>query len=235
MKKLLVDGNNIAQAAFYINFQNLENESGRLVEASVSLFNTMLFNFSHLFKTRNLYIAWDGKQGKDWRREILPEYKAKRNPPLPVLLESIQACRDSNLYRNITVDFAEGDDVIYALSHILDGDKTIVSADKDFIQIVQEGFADNLYNFLKKEFRSIPELDSITEKSIVGDSSDNLIGIKGIGPAKMKKLLESGMAGLTPEQMETFRKHTIVIGLKNNPHKEKIYDKVLDILGKTGV
>ena len=47
--------------------------------------------------------------------------------------------------------------------------KIIISADKDFLQVIQEGLASKLFNQISKQYREIPEISSIIEKSICGD------------------------------------------------------------------
>ena len=58
----------------------------------------------------------------------------------------------------------KADDIIYALCRYLKGKIIIVSSDKDFIQVVQEGLAAAVYNNMTKSYREIPEIDSVIEK-----------------------------------------------------------------------
>lgn len=97
----------------------------------------------------------------------------------------------------ISEDKVEADDVIAYIAQQNDkqGRKsTIVSSDKDFLQIVTENT--NVYSPIKKKFYDpfmvkqevgmLPE-NYLIAKSLLGDNSDNLTGVKGLGPKTMIK------------------------------------------------
>jgi 5'-3' exonuclease len=222
--KLIIDGNNLICAAYFVT-KDMPDE--KRIKGTVSLFYTMMEKLRKDFKVKKLYIAWDGKDGTKWRKEILPEYKATRTnkPQLRKCIKRAQKKWIDDKWIHITKLDAEADDLIYALCRLLKGKIIIVSSDKDFIQIIQEGLAEKLYNHLTKSFRKIPDIDSIIDKSICGDSSDNLKGIPGCGPAFVKKFVE-GKFRLNETDTEIFNKHKKVIGLKNNPYKDELLDFV---------
>ena len=219
--KLIVDGNNLVCSAYFV-----QQESENVVQNVVSLFKVMIEKLKRDFSTEDVYIAWDGRGGTAWRKEILPEYKATRvKEGKDELFASINSCHDILEHNNFHFDDFEGDDTIYALCRALDGEKIIISADKDFLQIVQEGLADKLFNQIQKKYREIPEICSIVEKAICGDSSDNLAGVKNRGPAFLKKFVKREVR-LTEAEQEVYEKHKLVIGLKNNPHKNELLELV---------
>jgi len=242
-KNLIVDGSNAAAASFFVirkDYPNdkdileaeLEIDSKELIEKVVNNFNTMIAGMENTFQTDNVYIAWEGKDGTKWRKEILPEYKANRGEKPLFMIDCLNACRTQNLYPNFSINNAEGDDTVYALCKYFHekGDENIIcSSDKDFLQVAQEGYC-TLYNFIKREFRELPVHNSISEKALTGDSSDNLKGLPKIGPVKAKKLLDNNLKDLTREQVEIYDKHCQVIGLKNNPYCEAIYNDVKSLL-----
>lgn len=235
MKNLLIDGTNAVMACYFVN----RKDFGEVVEDEetflANVHNTFIMMMSNLetqFSTNNVYIAWEGPNGTKWRKEILPEYKANRGEKDPLIISALQKCKSENSYPNLTIENAEGDDIIYALCrHFKEkGDENIIcSTDKDFIQAAQEGLC-TVYNFTKKEFRPIPEYNSICEKALTGDTSDNLKGIPGIGPVKAQKLLKENLKGLTSEQITIYNNHVKVVGLKNNPFKEQILRDVKGVL-----
>lgn len=226
--KLIIDGNNIANATWFVLTRDgIQDDT---VEKSIELFEKQIKTFERTFDTNDIYIAWDHRFGSSWRKEIIKEYKANRIQQEPLKHEVLRQCRITNPYKNFQVEYAEGDDVIYALCRHLQGEKYIISTDKDFIQVVQEGLADKLYNHIQKKFREIPEVDSILEKCLTGDSSDNIPGIKGIGPVRAEKIIKNSMQGLTNQQLEDIEKYKLIIGLKYNPKKDFILEKVIDIL-----
>lgn len=85
--------------------------------------------------------------------------------------------------------------------------------------------ASKLFNQISKQYREIPEISSIIEKSICGDSADNLLGVRGKGIAFVKKFVKR-QAFLNEQEKEVFEKHKLVIGLKNNPYKNELLELV---------
>jgi DNA polymerase-1 len=225
---LVIDGNNVVNAAYYAFFKSDEPSKDKLPEVYL-LFKKMLTNLSNKFSTNKIYIAWDGPRGSHWRKNLVQEYKATRSEKNSLLLEAISLCKE-NSYQNFCIPYSEGDDTINALVQLLKGENIIVSSDKDFIQCVQRGDASKLYNFIQKSFREIPTHDIILEKAVVGDSSDNIKGLYGIGPKKFIKLLENNFNGLTEEQLKTIQNNCTIIDLNKNPNLEEIKKRIIDIL-----
>lgn len=120
----------------------------------------------------------------NFRYTINPEYKANRKDKAkPVHL---QACRDFLIreYNAIVTDGYEADD---ALGFSQTEDSVIFSIDKDLLMV-----PGNHYNFVRNEYTEVSELDglkSFYRSMLVGDTSDNVFGIKGIGPVKAAKLI----------------------------------------------
>ena len=89
----------------------------------------------------------------------------------------------------------ECDDTIATMSalHARKGDSvTIISSDSDFIQLLNafEGSV-QIYNPVKKSFVSKPDYDYVTWKSLRGDPTDNISGIRGIGDKTAEKLCKN--------------------------------------------
>lgn len=226
--KVIVDGNNLICSAYFVT-KDMPDKTR--IKGTVSLFYTMMEKLRKDFNVKKLYIAWDGKDGTNWRKEILPEYKANRtnNPQLRKCIRRAQKKWVDDKWIHITKLDAEADDIIYALCKLLKGKIVIVSSDKDFIQVVQEGLAFGVYNNVTKTYRDILEIDSVVEKSICGDSSDNLKGVPHCGPAFVRKYI-NGNFNFTNEDAEIFSKHLKVIGLRYNPHKEELLKWCKDYL-----
>lgn len=223
--KLIIDGNNLINAAYFV----ISDES-KPVDAIVGLFSTMMKKLKRDFNTEELYIAWDGHTGTKWRKEILPEYKSTRTKEGKdnLYLALTEVLKTD--FKHFWVTDMEADDVIYCLSSLLDGVKVIVSGDHDFIQIVQEGKARGVFRSVQKDYMKIPTWDSVLEKSVCGDSSDALKGLKGVGPKGFQKLLENNFSTLTDEQREIFEKHKLIIGLKNNPLLQRNLEIIKNML-----
>lgn len=89
----------------------------------------------------------------------------------------------------------EGDDMVYyAVKNIIprDCDVTIISSDTDYIQILSELENVKLWTPVKQHYREATDYDYVSWKSMVGDSADNIKGVKGIGKVRAEKILKSG-------------------------------------------
>lgn len=129
----------------------------------------------------------------NFRRTLDPSYKANRPVERPVHWESV---RDYLVrqHRAILVEGCEADDYLGIYQDKL-GDSTVIcSIDKDMLQI--SGLH---YNFVKKTFTQVSDEEGrkhLYIQSLVGDRSDNIFGVHGIGPVKANKALD----GLTTEE-----------------------------------
>lgn len=113
----------------------------------------------------------------------------------------------------------ECDDTIATISaiHARKNDNvTIISSDTDFIQLLNI-FEENLqiYNPVKKKFISKPDFDYVTWKSLRGDPTDNILGIKGIGDKTAEKLCKN------PDML---------IELLKDEEKRKIFENNINLI-----
>jgi 5'-3' exonuclease len=119
----------------------------------------------------------------NFRKRLDPTYKANRTQERP---KHWQACRDylAKKYKAIVVDNYEADD---ALGWSQTEHTTICSIDKDLLMIPGKH-----YNWVRKEWTTVTE-DSANQtfyrQLLIGDVSDNVFGMKGIGPKKAEKAL----------------------------------------------
>ena len=152
--------------------------------------------------TDYLVFALDAK-GRTFRNDLFEEYKAHREAPpedlikqLPVAIEWI----DKMGFANLSKEGFEADDVITTVTKFAKekGIKVrIVSHDKDLYQMIEDGKVE-MYDSVKKKvideqgcidkFEVHPR-DFINFQAILGDSSDNIPGIKGIGQKGASKLI----------------------------------------------
>ena len=128
----------------------------------------------------------------NFRHDMCPTYKGTRKPLEDHIKEALNYGHQYMVdkYNAVMADNMEADDLvaIWAAERRSDaGDYTVVGIDKDLLQI--PGWH---YNFVKKESQFIDE-DTANLKlmlqCLTGDSSDNIPGIKGIGPKKADKIL----------------------------------------------
>lgn len=127
----------------------------------------------------------------NFRKEIYPEYKANRKDV--VKPAHLADCRQflCSEWDAVICDGYEADDALgmhQNKSPVEDDLETIIcSIDKDLLMI-----PGNHYNFVKKEFCSVDELEglrSLYRSALVGDKTDNIHGVRGIGKVKAAKLI----------------------------------------------
>ncbi|MDQ7983217.1 MAG: DNA polymerase I [Spiroplasma sp.] len=207
-KALIIDGNNLIYKAYYATaYQgaNLHSFSGVPTNALYA-FIRMINKFITANHYDAIFVAFDA--GKTtFRNEVYQGYKATRKGTPNELLVQIDLVKQ---FLNLAeIPWAqepnyEADDLIGTISknpdaknyhiHIISSDKDLYQLLDDNIEILlpQKGLSD-LKTFnqdgLKQEYtlepKQIPDY-----KGLIGDSSDNLPGIKGIGPKTAEKLLE---------------------------------------------
>lgn len=152
--------------------------------------------------TDYIVFALDSK-GKTFRNDIYPDYKANRPAPpedlvkqLPVAIDWIREMG----FANISKDGYEADDVIATLTEFAkkEGLKVrIVSHDKDLYQMIDDEKVVMYDSIKKKEITEqecidkfgVKPKDFINFQAILGDSSDNVPGVKGIGQKGASKLI----------------------------------------------
>lgn len=200
MKKLyLVDASNMFFRAFFA-LPPLTNDQGMQTNALYG-FLAMTIKLIREVKPDYLVYCFDQKE-PSFREEIYPEYKAHREEMPDALIPQIPYLKkltDLLGIHHVEKKGFEADDVIGTLAlkarehHI---QAVIVSGDKDFAQLVQPGV--ELYDTMK-DVRT--DVDGVREKygirpdqmvdylAIVGDTSDNIPGVFGIGPKGAQKLL----------------------------------------------
>ena len=149
-------------------------------------------------------VTWDRKE-KTFRHESYAEYKANRSETPPDLLVQIPIIKEL-LERSEIPSFSlagyEGDDVIGTIAKRFsrDGDVFIVSADKDFMQLVNDNIklfslkAGDDYEIMGREhvidYFGVPPEQVCEVLAITGDKVDNVPGVKGIGDKGAAKLIQ---------------------------------------------
>jgi len=193
MKKLLaVDGNSLINRAFY-GVKPLTTRDGRNTNAIFGFINMLK---SHLDSVNPDYavVAFDMRK-PTFRHEKYDFYKATRKGMPEELAEQFDSAKAAarNLgFHEITCEGFEADDILGTLSTLGNDDIQvyILTGDRDSYQLVNEHV--NVLYLSTKETLTIDEsavmekygvkpLDLIEVKALMGDSSDNIPGVKGIG------------------------------------------------------
>ena len=148
--------------------------------------------------------------GGNSRKEESDTYKANRKPLDPDFLIENRILKEEALYamgiEAIGLRGYEADDILYTMSHVAQfgtekfDEVIIATVDQDLLQCVTERCAVLLWNSVKKQqMMWVPEVmekwgcepaDIRLVKALSGDSSDNIKGVKGIGPKTAVKLLK---------------------------------------------
>jgi DNA polymerase-1 len=84
----------------------------------------------------------------------------------------------------------ECDDILAYLATTTDGDNVIISSDTDFIQALDISDKVKLWNPVSQQFRERLDVDYTKYKAMVGDKTDNIPGVKGIGKVGAIKILK---------------------------------------------
>ncbi|AWB44086.1 DNA polymerase I [Paenibacillus sp. CAA11] len=202
-KLILIDGNSIIYRAFFA-MPPLTNSSGQHTNA-VYGFANMLLRLLQEEKPSHLLVAFDaGKQ--TFRHEGYKEYKGGREKTPPELSEQFPLLRellDSFGISHYELEGYEADDIIGAVSKRADEEGRqvlVVTGDKDMLQLVSDNVKVALtrkgvtevepYGFPEIEERYGLKPEQITDlKGLMGDTSDNIPGVPGIGEKTALKLL----------------------------------------------
>ncbi|KXH87207.1 DNA polymerase I [Sporosarcina sp. HYO08] len=203
-KIVLLDGNSLAYRAFFA-LPLLTNDSGIHTNA-VYGFTMMLQNILADEKPTHILVAWDA--GKTtFRHKTFGEYKGGRQKTPPELSEQFPYLRKLLEAYNIPqyeLDQYEADDIIGTLSQAGDGEEmevVVISGDKDLTQLASEhttvyitrkGITD-IEKFTPDhvfEKYGIQPHQIIDMKGLMGDPSDNIPGVPGVGEKTALKLLK---------------------------------------------
>ena len=165
-------------------------------------FMNFISNLGRDYKTDYILFSVDSK-GKSFRNTIYPEYKANRpeapedlKTQLPIAIELIKEMG----FKSIEMDGYESDDIIASIANIAkkNGIKVIiVSHDKDMYQLIDDDkvviFEPRKKLFINEEeaFKKfgVHPKDFINFQALLGDSSDNIPGVKGVGVKTAAKLI----------------------------------------------
>jgi len=210
---LMIDGLNL----FFRNFAmlNMVNPDGVHIGGLGGFFRSLGALIRQIQPTQ-VYVVFDGAGSSNNRKNLLPEYKSGRNlqritnwdafddlededdAKIDQIVRIIQYLKSLPV-KTVSLDKVEADDIIAYLGSVIPQtpkDKVfIVSSDKDFLQLINENVI--VYRPMEKEyytestviekFKMSPN-NFILYKTLMGDNSDKVAGVKGLGPKKLYKL-----------------------------------------------
>ena len=203
---VIIDGKSIFYRGYYA-MPGLTTSKG-LASGGVYGFVVLALNVIKKLKPDYVCVAWDkSKTNIRRRRELYPEYKAQRRAApasfyeqIPVLFELLEAF-NWPLYE---LDDYEADDIMATLAKQAQAqglETVLVSSDLDLLQaidknvhffVLKQGLR-HIVQFDEAEFKNKYELDVEQFrdlKALMGDSSDNVPGVAGVGLKKATELLK---------------------------------------------
>ncbi len=202
MKLLAIDGNSIMNRAYY-GIKILTNSKGFFTNAITGFMNIFLKEMD-IVKPDSVVVAFDLK-APTFRHKAVKSYKANRKgmpnelaQQMPVIKEILVALG----VKVVEIEGFEADDVLGTISKISKDNNSecfVLTGDRDSLQLVNDTVTVRLattketviYNPEKiNEVYGINPLDLIEVKALMGDSSDNISGVAGIGEKTALKLVK---------------------------------------------
>jgi len=201
-KFVIIDGNNLMFRAFYA-LPQMANFDGE-ISNGVFGFTNMLVKIIKELEPKYIAVTFDVAK-KNFRHNTFAEYKGTRKPTPTELISQFPIVKELLNKMNITIVEKEGleaDDLMGCLSRMFDTRNIIVSADRDAFQLINDnteimfpkkGITETitLNNSNLKDFYGVMPDQVIDLKSLMGDSSDNIPGVGGIGEKKALQLIET--------------------------------------------
>ena len=242
---LLIDGLNL----FFRNFAMMKmvNQDGAHIGGLGGFLRSLNYLVNQLQPT-SVYVVFDGAGSSMNRKNLLPEYKSGRNLVRITnwdIFDSLEEEHDSKVnqtvrlvhylkclpVKTVSINKVEADDIIAYLSDILStkhGSKVfIVSNDRDFVQLVNDKIT--VYRPAEKEFYTKEMIKNqfgvlaenfILYKTLLGDQSDKVEGVKGLG--------QKGIAKKFPELLERPLSFDDLMDIAESKLKEHVvYARVL--------
>tara|TARA_R110001632_G_scaffold5927_2_gene24024 strand:+ start:130 stop:1158 length:1029 start_codon:yes stop_codon:yes gene_type:complete len=257
---LMIDGLNL----FFRNFAilNMVNPDGVHIGGLGGFFRSLGAMIRQMQPTQ-VYVVFDGAGSSNNRKNLLPEYKSGRDlqritnwdafddkddeddAKIDQMVRIIQYLKTLPV-KVVTLDKVEADDIIAYLSEVTPTKKEdkvfIVSSDKDFLQLINENVI--VYRPMEKEYYTTDTMEEkfkmspnnfILYKTLMGDNSDKVKGIKGLGPKKLYKLFpELTERDLTLDDIyqiseEKFKENVIYARIVQNWSSIETNHKIMDL------
>lgn len=206
-KLLLIDGNSIMNRGFY-GLPDLTNSQGLHTNAILGFLNIFFKVYEEEHPT-HICVAFDLK-APTFRHKMYDGYKGTRKPMADELREQFPVIKDVLSAMHIHISEMEGyeaDDILGTLSRMGEKegyDVTVLSGDRDLLQLATDkvqiripktkAHATVIENYFAadvKETYGVTPVEFIEMKGLMGDTSDNIPGVPGIGEKTAGKIIAS--------------------------------------------
>ena len=207
MKLMVIDGNSIVNRAFYGVSQNLSTREGLPTNAVFGFLN-ILFKLLDEEQPDGLAVAFD-MRAPTFRHLAYEGYKAQRKgmpEELAVQMPVLKEVLDAMNIRRYELEGWEADDLLGTMARInggQGGDTVIVTGDKDSLQLIDGHTTVKLVStrmgqtttraMTPEAFREqygFDPIHMIDLKALMGDASDNIPGVKGVGEKTAMALIQ---------------------------------------------
>lgn len=225
---LLIDGHNLLFKAFFGIPERLDAE-GKCIHGVIG-FISMMVKIIRKTTPTHVLVVFDPEETPS-RTESYPEYKSNRKD-YGALSERenpfTQLDGIKNALEKINIRYCEqcgyeADDLIASYAGQPDFQTVIVSSDTDFFQLVSRSTIVYHYHGDKSIFYNVEEVTRkygiepsryLEYKALVGDKSDTITGVRGIGPKTALKVLNKERE-LNPDEQEIFQRNLGLIRLNS--------------------
>jgi len=224
MKLLAIDGNSILNRAFY-GIKLLSNKKGQFTNAIYGFMNIYLRNISDV-KPDAVAVAFD-LRSPTFRHKAVATYKANRKGMPPELAEQLPRVKELLTLMGVKVVECEGfeaDDVLGTLSKLCSDSGNecfVLTGDRDSLQLIDDKVTvilatnkENIYYTPERftEDYGFEPIKLIDLKALMGDSSDNISGVAGIGEKTASALIKE--YGSIENLYENYEDSTLTKGVK---------------------
>lgn len=202
MKLLAIDGNSILNRAFY-GIKLLSNKKGQFTNAIYGFMNIYMRNVSDV-SPDSVAVAFD-LRSPTFRHKAVDTYKANRKGMPPELAEQLPRVKELLTLMGVKVVECEGfeaDDILGTLSKLCSDSNNecyVLTGDRDSLQLIDDNVTvilatnkENIYYTPQRftEDYGFEPIKLIDLKALMGDSSDNISGVAGIGEKTATTLIK---------------------------------------------
>ncbi|CAM5275456.1 hypothetical protein BOQ63_000820 (plasmid) [Streptomyces viridifaciens] len=206
---LLVDGHNLLWTAAMGSPASISSRDGERDLTGVFMFLALLRKAvrENVPQVPEVLVVFDGEAGSAGRKALDPGYKANRSEQTPLPIKSLPDVKrglDVISVPWIEIDEHEADDVIASATRCAEARHCVIlSRDRDYYQLLDERV--HVLNTSRAAGQRIISPEEIVQRfrveprqwcdraALVGDASDNIPGVRGVGPITAARLLADGL------------------------------------------
>ncbi len=237
-KIIIVDGLNLLFRMFYGIPNSIKNSKGKEIKGVIGFIGSIK-KYINLFRPYSIIVVFDSETSYIHNKKINNSYKTNRKSYYDVpesenpfsQLNGIKKALDFLKISNLEINNNEADDFIASLTtQRRKYEYIIISTDRDYIQLINKKVLwynptskqTKIYNKeeIEKKYGVSPK-QYVEYRSLVGDPSDNIKGIKGIGPKTASNILKHKTVNLYLKNSSNLKLKKVIMDYKNIIQKNK--------------